>query len=120
MRPTLFILTCSPSQNELAANPGLSLTGDLVYNDRQKLPLTGRVPLSSVGTSFTSEADMKPARPKQSTSSSSGTSLSQAAGTETRAQRLARIRREIEEGTYETEEKLERAIERMLGVLHAD
>jgi hypothetical protein len=36
---------------------------------------------------------------------------------ETRAQRLERIKREIEAGSYDTPEKLEAAVERMLGVL---
>lgn len=108
------------SQNASESDPGLSLTAGIVYNDRQNLPLTmGTLPMAPDGSSLTSEADMKPARSEQTPSSvSASPSKTGAAGVETRAERLERIRREIQEGTYESEEKLERAIERMLGVLH--
>jgi len=108
------------SQKSFVSEPGLPLCREIVYNDRQNLPLmTGNLPMAPDGSSLTSEADMKPARPERTSSSRPAVSKSGgAAGVETRAERLARIRREIQDGTYESEEKLERAIERMLGVLH--
>ena len=50
-------------------------------------------------------------------SSQSAADSKSAASVETHEERLARIKSEIESGSYETPEKLELAIERMLGVL---
>ncbi|WP_437186456.1 flagellar biosynthesis anti-sigma factor FlgM [Planctomicrobium sp. SH668] len=116
MRPTCnfgrFSFLSSPS------NPGLLKSWSLVYNEWQILPV--REKTRSVHGSFfpDTEAAMKPAGQNAKTDLSSATEQSQdRPSVETRAQRLERIKREIASGTYETEEKLERAIERMLGVL---
>lgn len=108
------------SQKSFVFGSGLPLRRVIVYNDWQNLPLMmGKLSMAPDGSSLTSEADMKPARPEQTSSSRPTVSKTGgAADVETRAERLARIRREIQDGTYESEEKLERAIERMLGVLH--
>lgn len=99
-------------------NSGLPLSGTVVYNEWQKLPLSGPVPQNWSGISSTPKAAMKPARSEQTSNNSPALEPSpNGRAVETRAQRLERIKREIQNGTYESEEKLEKAIERMLGVL---
>jgi hypothetical protein len=60
---------------------------------------------------------MNPAGMESSQPKPTGSTNAPAPGPETRAQRLERIKREIAAGVYETPEKLEAAVERMLGVL---
>jgi len=102
-------------------NPGLSPCGELVYNERQNLPLAGKFQPDTARFSLNSEGAMKPARPKNLNRNPAALGPSaESMATETRAQRLARIKREIENGSYETEEKLELAIERMLGAFRGE
>ncbi|WP_437228876.1 hypothetical protein SH661x_001132 [Planctomicrobium sp. SH661] len=118
MRPAFEIVSVSYLTSSF--NPGLSQTGELNYTGWQKLPEAGECLHGATTTSKTPEAAMKSARPDSKKPGSIPTANA-APGVpgshETRAQRLERIKREIADGTYESEEKLERAIERMLGVL---
>lgn len=97
---------------------GLPPGEPVVYNSRQNLPLPVCPEEGGSDKSPTPEGAMKPSRPDK-TSVPDATSTAGDAGNprETRAERLARIKREIEAGTYETPDKLEAAVERMLGVL---
>ncbi|WP_437194167.1 hypothetical protein [Planctomicrobium sp. SH527] len=98
--------------------PGLFLAGGLDYNNRQILPLMIGPVQGNDGSSLPSEAVMKRSRKSlPNSSANSGESAQGSTSVETRAERLARIKREIEAGTYETPEKLDAAIERMLGIL---
>lgn len=74
--------------------------------------------LSPAGDELTAdrEAEMEHRRPQAETPDGRRPDAADN-GSETRAQRLQRIRREIELGTYETPEKLEAALDRMFGVL---
>lgn len=100
------------------SNPGLIKNGDVGY-DRQQLPVQDAV-LNRPTLLDAQEVEMKPEQPQ-------GDALNECVSPprsdgrdfhpETRAERLERIRLEIETGAYETPEKLERAVERMLGVL---
>jgi len=113
--------TFSSAQFSSSENPGLSLRGELVYNEQQNLPLAGKFQLDAVRFSLNSEGAMKPARPKKTNCDPVVLEESAESRTvETRAQRLARIKQEIESGSYETEEKLELAIERMLGTFRGE
>ncbi|SFI77901.1 flagellar biosynthesis anti-sigma factor FlgM [Planctomicrobium piriforme] len=111
------------SMNFGTLNPGLFLFGSVVYNHRQNPPMMDGPVQGGSGDSLPPEAVMKPPRntPKPSSSGAlepqSGSAAEAQVQPETRQQRLERIRREIQAGTYETPEKLEAAIERMLGVL---
>jgi hypothetical protein len=100
------------------SSPGLIKNGDVGY-DRQELPVEAVRP-SRPALLGAQEIEMKPEQPQRDASNQSG-SFPPAGGQdfqpETRAERLERIRLEIEAGTYETPEKLEAAVDRMLGVL---
>jgi len=115
MRPTSFSIESDLSAT--CTNPGLSLSWHLVYNDWQKLPIAGASPSPVCGTSLPSEAAMKSARPESHPVASPSRDAKSVKAGETRAERLARIKQEIEAGTYDSDEKLEKAIDRMLGVL---
>lgn len=52
--------------------------------------------------------------------SAAGKMMESIANTEVRAERLAQIKAEIDAGTYETDEKLEAALSRMLGRIDTD
>lgn len=99
-----------------ACHHELPPAGDLAYNDRQKLPL-GLRPQEGATLPEGFEFVVEPQQPKRDPSDSPRLEPGSAKAGETRSQRLARIRREIEAGEYETPEKLEAAVERMLGVL---
>ncbi len=114
MRPS-FSNRCAIHFN--SHKPGLSLAGGMDYNNRQILPLMIGPVQGNDGGSLPSEAVMKRSRKSLPTSPATSDEAAQGATpVETRAERLARIKREIEAGTYETPEKLDAAIERMLGV----
>ncbi|WP_437205097.1 hypothetical protein [Planctomicrobium sp. SH664] len=99
------------------AEYGLPSSGDVVYNHLQNLPVY-RTQIAGKTSGQAPEAVMETYQNPQDRSNSPATGpASERSQGETRAQRLARIRREIQSGTYETPEKLEAAIERMLGVL---
>ena len=90
----------------------------MVYNDQQNLPVSACSGqdrndqcLSSAPEMTSSQPNSKPADATQSPAPA------QPQQAETRAERLARIKQEIEAGTYDTPEKLEAAIDRMMGVL---
>lgn len=90
-------------------------TGNLRY-DRQNLPeQTESHP--GAGLEQLREAEMDRKRPEPSIPPTQPNASSVEGEPETRAQRLARIRAEIEAGVYETPEKLEIALGRMFGTL---
>ena len=108
---------------------GLPQHGDLDYTLQRKLPIPSTLNVRQLSESSLREAEMEPTRRQNSPSppaSSPGSSDDPQPSDdpqrvesrmETRAERLARIRREIEAVTYETPEKLEQALERMMGIL---
>jgi|GEM_PF-2397718 len=97
--------------------PGLSLPDTMDYNHRRKLPLLDVSVRGGDGCVLPCDTDMTPSRKSPSPSTAPAGADPQNSGTETRAQRIERIRREIQAGTYDTPEKLEAAIDRMMGVL---
>jgi anti-sigma28 factor (negative regulator of flagellin synthesis) len=105
-----------PCASAAAGEDGLPDFGQSVYNDRQNLPQPQRSSSVPSGQPVIPEAPMKPAR-SQTQAPATVPATRGPASVETRAERLERIKREIAAGTYETPEKLEAAIERMLGVL---
>lgn len=93
---------------------GLFTSAFVTYNDRQSLP----VGASDRRSSFSCEVSESEAAMKTTRQMPTPVSDDQRGATctgETRAERLARIKQEIQEGTYDTEEKLELAVERMIG-----
>ena len=95
--------------------PGLIHLEFLTYN-QQELPDCDPC-LKSAEVFPEGEADEMPAeRPSENENLREGSGR-RVCRPETRDERLARIRSEIESGVYETDEKLELAIDRMLGVL---
>jgi hypothetical protein len=97
---------------------GLSRTASIDYNHRQILPLWNRPVPGDSRDSLSTEAVMNRRRKQPgSQPAESAEAIAQQPVPETRAAKLERIRREIQAGTYETPEKLETAIGRMLGVL---
>ena len=123
------------------SEPGLPEPLAMLYNSRQNLPLTGSQqqtssasrnsrpssadhPRSRSGHELAGrpvspehEAEMDSPRPETESSQQDASNSPQSRQGETRAERLQRIRREIELGIYETPEKLEKAIDRMMGVI---
>ena len=100
-----------------AAQSGLPCSGDVVYNHLQNLPVSTRLEAGRP-SGQSPKAAMEPIHTKRDELKTRAADQAPVPpGGETRAQRLARIRREIQDGVYETPEKLEAAIERMLGVL---
>jgi|GEM_PF-3695201 hypothetical protein len=93
---------------------GLFTSAIVTYNERQRLPVVESdrhsVPVCEVSES---EAAMKSSHhmPSPASDQRRGATCT----VETRAERLARIKQEIQDGTYDTDEKLELAIERMIG-----
>lgn len=117
MRPHIF--SDSPSASIPSFESGLPQTSGMDYNHRQELPVEGPATRRLLPQVQRREAGMESSRPQ---SSSPGTlaqksTASQEVRPETRAERLARIRREIEAGTYETREKMEIAIDRLFGAM---
>lgn len=114
MRPAISFLqslVClqSPTQKPLIACAGLGY-------DRQFMPVNvnfdhGKQSLNS------GEAEMDRKGPNRTKPNQDPTSLVANSQPETLDERLARIRAEIDSGLYETPEKLEIAISRMLGVI---
>lgn len=101
-----------------SADHGLPGDWGVVYNNRQNLPLPEGASGDRELTGPSSKAEMKPARPQpESSATPAAPGQVPPAPVESRQERLARIKREIEAGTYETADKLEAAIEKMLGVL---
>lgn len=96
-------------------NPGLPGNAGGGYNHRRNLPVLPEV--SREGAPTGPEFEMKRQSGKSRDAHPGGRENVPASAAETRADRLARIQREIAAGTYETPEKLEAAVERMLGVL---
>lgn len=122
MRPNHFTNRITFSElsatNDGKFKHGLFLTIRVDYNHQQKLPLEFGPVRGGDGSVLPSEAAMKSSRNSQPSAPRRPDVPSQHPGEgETRAQRLERIRREIQDGTYETPEKLDAAIERMLGIL---
>ncbi len=98
--------------------PGLSLSRDFDYNLRQILPLIDGPVQGGDGSALSCEAVMTTSRKTPSNASANPAEPAlPVSGVETRAERVERIRREIQAGTYETPEKLEAAIDRMMGIL---
>lgn len=105
------------SETAADCNHGLPLSGGMGYNDRQNLPhVEARFELLR-GLSLQLKAAMKPARPVSKPNSSTPAKHGAESAVESRAARLERIKREIANGTYDSDEKLEHALDRMLGVL---
>jgi len=97
--------------------PGLSPQRGLDYNHRQKLPSWNGPAWGSDESPLPVGAAMASSRKSTTNPSGGAESPHSSGGMETRTQRLERIRREIQAGTYETPEKLDAAIERMMGIL---
>jgi len=100
--------------SHVAVGHGLLALSNLRY-DRQIVPDIDHTAMGQL-TPITGKANVDQERPQSEPQSPK----SPASREETRAERLARIKAEIEAGEYETEEKLEKAIDRMLGVLLED
>lgn len=93
---------------------GLFTSVFVTYNERQRLPVIESGRHSSLSCEVSeSEAAMKTTR--QMPSPVSDDRRGATCTGETRAERLARIKQEIQDGTYDTDEKLELAVERMIG-----
>lgn len=114
MRPIFPLFDALVSLNTLTQAP-LIAGPDLGY-DRQFLPVEAFLdhgePIPTSG-----EAEMDRKRSNQTNSDPKTDQSMSDPQPETRQERLARIRAEIDSGVYETPEKLEIAISRMMGVL---
>ncbi len=114
MRPLFPLFDALVSLNTISQTPLIAGT-DLGY-DRQFLPvevfLGHGEPIPNSG-----ESEMVRERSNRTTSDQKTDQNMPNSQPETRQERLARIRAEIDSGAYETPEKLEIAISRMLGVL---
>ncbi|QDT32262.1 hypothetical protein [Thalassoglobus polymorphus] len=109
---TLFqSLTCF---NSSVQTPLIACT-DLSY-DRQFLPNEVFFENGNVFPN-SGEAEMDRKRPDRTQPHQDNLDSEAVPSAETREERLARIRAEIDSGVYETPEKLEIAISRMLGVI---
>lgn len=114
MRPLFPLFDALVGLNTFAQMPLIAGT-DLGY-DRQFLPVEAFLDHGEpIPTSGEAEMDRKPSN-RTNSDPNSEQSMSDLQP-ETRQERLARIRAEIDSGAYETPEKLEIAISRMLGVL---
>lgn len=114
MRPLFPLFDALVGLNTISQTP-LIAGPDLGY-DRQYLPVEAFLdhgePIPTFG-----EAEMDRKRSNRTNSDQKTDQSMSDPQPETRQERLARIRAEIDSGVYETPEKLEIAISRMLGVL---
>lgn len=117
MRPCHSAIDCSAEISHSEA--GLPHTPRVDYNHRQDLPVRDSATRRALPQCQRREPVMKSSRPDSPSPKPVETGHSEPKGRspESRAERLARIRREIAAGTYETQEKLEAAIDRLIGVL---
>ena len=114
MRPLFPLFDALVNLNSLGQVPLIAGT-DLGY-DRQFLPIEAFLDHGEpIPTSGEAEMDRRPSNHTNSDRNSAHSMTDPQP--ETRQERLARIRAEIDSGLYETPEKLEIAISRMLGVL---
>lgn len=117
MRPTFVILDllASLSRSTGSMAEQTLLTAPLLGYDRCILPVGVCFDQGNV-VPFQGEAEMERKRPEKGEHPPQDMASAKSEP-ETREQRLARIRAEIEAGEYETPEKLEIAIGRMLGAM---
>ncbi len=118
MRPAQSLINALLSHTA-SVDLALIAWGQFRYT-RQELPVTGSLHVSRFEHLFSSEAAMKPQPPQSDKNFANEDSTSQneadaPAKPESRADKLARIRAEINAGTYDTEEKMEAALDRLIG-----
>lgn len=118
MRPNFSAFSKFSTNPTEAAQFGLPQAGAPGYNFRQNLPVAANV-VRPGDAARSPELGMKRTT-RHSTAASAPAPSAPVTTLETRAERLARIQREIAAGTYETPEKLEAAIDRMLGTTLRD
>jgi len=100
-----------------ASLPALIEAGIIGYS-RQTLPASADGITAFRHTLTPSEDDMPEQSPKENEASETINRIDgPGQPVETRAEKLARIKAEIEAGTYDTDEKLEASIDRMFGTL---